>query len=136
MNNDIKITITCREEHDTITTINVFAEQNYTPIFRETFVSSEKPLPPRLIDSKIISAETVGKPGSEQILSSVLQIMKNGVKIDGKAFSQNENDLKSQITDFPIIKKFQEIVGIEFDWNKFHNRREFREYFRKAFCKE
>lgn len=136
MNSDIKITITCSKEQDATTTINVFAEQNYTPIFREAFVSSEKPLPPRLIDRKIISAETIGKPGSEQIISSVLQSIRAGIKIDGKAFTQNENDLKSQITDFPIIEKFQNIVGIEFDWNKFHNRREFREYFRKVFCKE
>ncbi len=131
MNNDIKITITCCEEQDTTTAINVLAEQNYTPIFKEVFVSSEKPLSPRLIDRKIISAETIGKPGSEQILSSVLQSIRAGIKIDGKAFTQNENDLKSQITDFPIIEKFQKIIGIEFDWSKFHNRREFKEYFWK-----
>ena len=51
-------------------------------------------------------------------------------------FTQNENDLKFQITDFPIIKKFEEIANIEFNWSVFHNRREFREYFRKTFCKE
>jgi hypothetical protein len=133
MNNDIKITITCCEEQDTTTAINVLAEQNYAPIFKEVFVSSEKPLSPRLIDRKIISEETIGKPGSEQILSSVLQSIRAGIKIDGKAFTQNENDLKSLITDFPIIEKFQKIIGIEFDWSKFHNRREFREYFRKTF---
>lgn len=136
MNNDIKITITCREEQDSTTAINVIAEQNYTPIFREAFVSNDKLLPPRFIDRKIISAETIGKPGSEQILSSILQVMKSGIKVDGKVFTQNENDLKSQITDFPIIKKFEEIANIEFDWSKFNNRREFREYFRKTFCKE
>lgn len=136
MNSDIKITITCREEQDTTTTINVLAEQNYTPIFKEAFVSNDKLLPPRFIDRKIISAETIGKPGSEQILSSILQAMKNGIKVEGKMFTQNENDLKSQIADFPIIEKFQEIVGIEFDWSKFSNRREFREYFRKSFCYE
>lgn len=136
MNNDIKITITCREEQDSTTTINVIAEQNYTPIFREAFVSNDKLLPPRFIDRKIISAETIGKPGSEQILSSILQAMRSGIKVDGKMFTQNENDLKSQITDFPIIKKFEEIANIEFDWSKFNNRREFREYFRKMCGKE
>lgn len=136
MNNDIKITITCREEQDSTTAINVIAEQNYTPIFREAFVSNDKLLPPRFIDRKIISAETIGKPGSEQILSSILQAMKSGIKVDGKVFTQNENDLKSQITDFPIIKKFEEIANIEFDWSKFSNRREFREYFRKMCGKE
>lgn len=133
MNNDIKITITCSKEQDETTAINVLAEQNYTPIFKEAFVSNDKLLPPRFIDRKIISAETIGKPGSEQILSSILQAMKNGIKVEGKMFTQNENDLKSQITDFPIIEKFQKIADIEFDWRKFNNRREFREYFRKTF---
>lgn len=136
MNNVIKITITCHEEQDATTTINILVEQNYTPIFREAFVSNDKLLPPRLIDRKIISAETIGKPGSEQILSCILQAMKSGIKVDGKVFTQNENDLKSQITDFPIIKKFEEIANIEFDWSIFHNRREFREYFRKMCGKE
>lgn len=131
--NDIKITIACRKEQDETTAINVLAEQNYNPIFKEAFVSNDKLLPPRFIDRKIISAETVGKPGSEQILSSILQAMRSGIKVEGKMFTQNENDLKSQITDFPIIKKFEEIANIEFDWSMFHNRREFREYFRKTF---
>lgn len=134
--NDIKITITCHKEQDETTTINVIAEQNYTPIFREAFVSNDKLLPPRFIDRKIISAETIGKPGSEQILSCILQAMRSGIKVEGKMFTQNEYDLKSQITDFPIIKKFEEIANIEFDWSKFSNRREFREYFRKRFCYE
>lgn len=112
------------------------AEQNYTPIFKEAFVSNDKLLPPRFIDRKIICAETIGKPGSEQILSSILQAMRSGIKVEGKVFTQNENDLKFQITDFPIIKKFEEIANIEFNWSVFHNRREFREYFRKTFCKE
>lgn len=48
-----------------------------------------------------------------------------------RVFTQEELDLKSQITDYPIIKQFEEIAGIEFDWNRFHNRREFKEYFWK-----
>lgn len=134
--NDIKITITCSKEQDETTAINVLTEQNYTPIFKEAFVSNDKLLPPRFIDRKIISTETIGKPGSEQILSSILQAMRSGIKVEGKMFTQNENDLKSQITDFPIIKKFEEIANIEFDWSKFTNRREFREYFRKMCGKE
>ena len=48
-----------------------------------------------------------------------------------RVFTQEELDLKSQITDYPIIKRFEEIAGIELDWNRFHNRREFKEYFWK-----
>ena len=72
-----------------------------------------------------------GKPGAEQVLSNLLELIRNGMKTDGKAYTQSELDLKSQIKDFPIIEKFQEIIGFEFDWSKFHNRREFRTYFMK-----
>lgn len=43
--------------------------------------------------------------------------------------------LKSQITDYPIIKRFEKMAGIEFDWSKFRNRRKFKEYFCKLINK-
>lgn len=64
-----------------------------------------------------------------KFLSNLLELICKGIKTDGKAYTQSEIDLKSQIKDLPIIEKFQEIIGIEFDWSKFHNRREFKEYF-------
>lgn len=70
-----------------------------------------------------------GKPGAEQVLSNLLELIRKGIKTDGKAYIQSELDLKSQIKDLPIIEKFQEIIGYEFDWSKFRNRREFKTYF-------
>lgn len=128
---DTKITIIYKENEDHITDISFTAERNYTPIFTEAFYSTEKPLGVHLIDRKVINGEMPGKPGAEQVLSNLLELIRNGMKTDGKAYTQSELDLKSQIKDFPIIEKFQEIIGIEFDWGKFHNRREFKEYFWK-----
>lgn len=130
---DTKITIIYKENEDHITDISFTAERNYTPIFTEAFYSTEKPLGVHLIDRKVINGEMPGKPGAEQVLSNLLELTRKGIKTDGKAYTQSEIDLKSQIKDLPIIEKFQEIIGIEFDWSKFHNRREFREYFRKTF---
>lgn len=73
--------------------------------------------------------EMPGKPGAEQVLSNLLELICKGIKTDGKAYTQSEIDLKSQIKDLPIIEKFQEIIGYEFDWSKFRNRREFKTYF-------
>lgn len=128
---DTKITIIYKENEDHITDISFTAERNYTPIFTEAFYSTEKPLGVHLIDRKVINGEMPGKPGAEQILSNLLELIRNGMKTDGKAYTQSELDLKSQIKDFPIIEKFQEIIGYEFDWSKFRNRREFRTYFMK-----
>lgn len=126
---DTKITIICKEGEDHITDISFTAEQNYTPIFTEAFLSTEKPLGVHLIERKVINGEMPGKPGAEQVLSNLLELICKGIKTDGKAYTQSEIDLKSQIKDLPIIEKFQEIIGYEFDWSKFRNRREFKEYF-------
>lgn len=128
---DTRITINCEDHGEDCTIIKVTAERNYTPIFTEAFYSTEKPLGVHLIDRKVINGEMPGKPGAEQVLSNLLELTRKGIKTDGKAYTQSEIDLKSQIKDLPIIEKFQEIIGIEFDWSKFHNRREFKEYFWK-----
>ena len=130
---DTKITIVCREGEDHITDISLTAERNYTPIFTEAFSTQEKPLGIHLIEKKDILSENAAKSGAEQILSNLTELIRNSLKMRARVFTQEEFDLKSQITDYPILKRFEKIAGIEFDWSKFNNRREFREYFRKTF---
>lgn len=128
---DTKITIIYKENEDHITDISFTAERNYTPIFTEAFSTQEKPLSVHLIKDKDILSENAAKSGAEQILSNLTELIRNSLKMKARVFTQEELDLKSQITDYPILKKFEEIAGIEFDWNRFHNRREFKEYFWK-----
>lgn len=132
---DTKITIVCKENEDHITDISLTAEQNYTPIFTEAFSTQEKPLSVYLIKDKDILSENAAKSGAEQILSNLTELIRNSLKMRARVFTQEELDLKSQITDYPIIKRFEEIAGIEFDWSKFRNRREFKEYFCKLINK-
>lgn len=120
---DTKITIVCREGEDHITDISLTAERNYTPIFTEAFSTQEKPLSVYLIKDKDILSENAAKSGAEQILSNLTELIRNSLKMRARVFTQEELD-----TDYPIIKRFEEIAGIEFDWNRFHNRREFRAY--------
>lgn len=126
---DTKITIVCREGEDHITDISLTAERNYTPIFTEAFSTREKPLSVYLIKDKDILSENAAKSGAEQILSNLTELIRNSLKMRARVFTQEELDLKSQIKDLPIIEKFQEIIGCEFDWSKFRNRREFKKYF-------
>lgn len=130
---DTKITVVCEEGEDHITDISLTAERNYTPIFTEAFSTQEKPLGIHLIEKKDILSENAAKSGAEQILSNLTELIHNSLKMRARVFTQEELDLKSQITDYPILKRFEKIAGIEFDWSKFNNRREFREYFRKTF---
>lgn len=132
---DTKITIVCREGEDHITDISLTAERNYTPIFTEAFSTQEKPFNVYLVNDKDILSENAAKSGAEQILSNLTELIRNSLKMRARIFTQEELDLKSQITDYPIIKRFEEIAGIEFDWSKFSNRREFKEYFCKLINK-
>ena len=128
---DTRITINCEDHGEDCTIIKVTAERNYTPIFTEAFSTQGKPLSVHLIKDKDILSENAAKSGAEQILSNLTELIRNSLKMRARVFTQEELDLKSQITDYPIIKQFEEIAGIEFDWNRFHNRREFKEYFWK-----
>ena len=125
---DTRITIVYNEGEDHVTDISFKAERNYTPIFTEAFSTQEKPLSVHLIGEKDILSENAAKSGAEQILSNLTELIRNSLKMEARIFTQEELDLKSQITDYPIIKRFEDIAGIEFDWNRFHNRREFRAY--------
>lgn len=126
---DTRITINCEDHGEDCAIIKVTAERDYKPIFTEVFYSTEKPLGVHLIEKKVINGEMPGKPGAEQILSNLLELIRNGMKTDGKAYTQSELDLKSQIKDFPIIEKFQEIIGYEFDWSKFVTAESLRSIF-------
>lgn len=126
---DTKITIIYMENEDHITDICLTAERNYTPIFTEAFSTQEKPLNVYLIKDKDILSENAAKGGAEQILSNLTELIRNSLKMKARVFTQEELDFKSQITDYPIIKRFEEIIGCEFDWSKFRNRREFKKYF-------
>ncbi len=119
---DTKITIIYKENEDHITDISLTAERDCKPIFTEAFSTQEKPLSVHLIKDKDILSENAAKSGAEQILSNLTELIRNSLKMRARVFTQEELDLKSQITDYPIIKRFEEIAGIEFDWNRFHNR--------------
>lgn len=97
-----KITIIYKENEDHITDISLTAERNYTPIFTEAFSTQEKPLNVYLIKDKDILSENAAKSGAEQILSNLTELIRNSLKMRARVFTQEELDLKSQITDYPI----------------------------------
>lgn len=97
---DTKITIIYKENEDHITDISLTAERNYTPIFTEAFSTQEKPLNVYLIKDKDILSENAAKSGAEQILSNLTELIRNSLKMRARVFTQEELDLKSQITDY------------------------------------
>lgn len=101
--------------------IKILAEQNFNPLFSETFLSVDKPLALHLIDKETISGEDACKSASTAILSNLLEIIQKAHKDSSHIFTQKELDLKSEFIDLPRIEQFEEIAGIKFDHSKFHN---------------
>lgn len=109
---DTRITINCEDHGEDCTIIKVTAERDYKPIFTEAFYSTEKPLGVHLIERKVINGEMPGKAGSEQVLSNLTELIRRGIKTDGKAYTQSEIDLKSQIKDLPIIESSKRLLVV------------------------
>ena len=128
---DTRITINGED----YTIIKVTAERDYKPIFTEAFSTQEKPLNVYLIKDKDILSENAAKSGAEQILSNLIEFIRNSQLMSARVLPKKNWILKSQITDYPIIKRFEKMAGIEFDWSKFRNRRKFKEYFCKLINK-
>lgn len=107
---DTKITIIYKENEDHITDISFTAERNYTPIFTEAFSTQEKPLSVYLIKDKDILSENAAKSGAEQILSNLTELIRNSLKMRARVFTQEELDLKSQITDYLYSKSLRRLL--------------------------
>ena len=128
---ETRIIIHCSDIDEVTKKLKILAEQNFNPLFSETFLSVDKPLALHLIDKETISGEDACKSASAAILSNLLGIIQKADKDSSHIFTQKELDLKSEFIDLHRIEQFEEIAGIKFDHSKFHNRREFRAYFKK-----
>lgn len=128
---ETRIIIHCSDIDEVTKKLKILAEQNFNPLFSETFLSVDKPLALHLINKETISGEDACKSASAAILSNLLGIVLKANKDSSHIFTQKELDLKSEFIDLPRIEQFEEIAGVKFDHSKFHNRREFRAYFKK-----
>lgn len=81
---DTRITINCEDHSEDCTIIKVTAERDYKPIFTEAFLSTEKSLGVHLIERKVINGKMPEKPGSEQVHSNLLELIRKGIKTDGR----------------------------------------------------
>ena len=133
---DTRITILATQDKNSVTDIRLTAERDYKPIFSEAFSTTSTLTGIHLTGTRDIMCEDAADSGSRKVLSELLELISGGLKTDGHVYTDNEIELKSQIKDYPVIKRFEEIVGVSFDWSKFNNAQEFRTYFQRLINKE
>lgn len=117
-------------EEEGITKINVEARRNDRYCFYESFTTEEKPVDVHLFTDKEISEEQAYKSVSVEVLTRLLEEIIGGKK----TFAKKPNEIEEAIRfglDLPVIKAFERIANVEFDYSKFKTLIEFQSYYRK-----
>lgn len=127
--NESSITIRWEKNSDNCTDISVNGDIDYQTYFRESFLSLDSL--PTLYDvgEDKTKSESAVKSATISLLTQLIDIIGNSNKTIGQIVSEKERDTKFPFTDLIVIRKFAQIVGIDFDERRFRNRREFRMYF-------
>ena len=134
--NESSITIRWEKNPEGGTEIKVEGNKEYTPYFREAFLTVETPYAVNYVTERETSGENAQKSATIALLSNLIKIIQNSNKTNGTLINEKEHSLKFPLTDLITIRKFAEITGIEIDETKFRNRREFQMYFRSLMKEE
>lgn len=121
-------------DEEGVTKINVEARRNDRYCFYESFTTEEKPVDVHLFTNKEISEEQAYKSVSVEVLTQLLEEIIGGKKIFAKKPNEIEEAIRFSL-DLPIIKAFERIANIEFDYSKFKTLREFQVYYRNLMNK-
>lgn len=129
--NESSITIRWEKNPDGSTDISVSGDKDYTPHFREAFLSLDRLQSLHDITERETSGESAGNSATIALLTQLIEIIRKSDKTNGQVITEQMRNSKFPFTDMPLIRRFTEIAGIKFDERKFRNRREFQMYFRE-----
>lgn len=121
-------------EEEGITKINVEARRNDRYCFYESFTTEEKPVDVHLFTDKEISEEQAYKSVSVEVLTRLLEEIIGGKKIYSKKPNEIEEAIRFSL-DLPVIKAFERLANVKFDYTKFKTLREFQVYYRNLMNK-
>lgn len=115
-------------DEEGVTKTNVEARRNDRYCFYESFTTEEKPVDVHLFTDKEISEEQAYKSVSVEVLTRLLEEIIGGKKTFAKKPNEIEEAMRFSL-DLPVIKAFERIANVEFDYSKFKTLREFQRYF-------
>lgn len=117
-------------EEESVTKINVEARRNDRYCFYESFTTEEKPVDVHLFTDKEISEEQAYKSVSVEVLTRLLEEIIGGKKTFAKKPNEIEEAIRFSL-DLPVIKAFERLANVKFDYTKFKTLREFQSYYRR-----
>lgn len=110
-----------------ISEIKVLASRNGLPVFSEEFKSEEKPLGVHLYQSRDIESYDTEHSASLASISALAATISRSVKTSGKVISEDSDDLWRVKH---VIREFEKLANVRFDYNRFKSVREFQQYFK------
>lgn len=131
MINRTTITIEQVEESDDTRRITVSGNKNGYSFFYESFEArNDKPLDISTIDSQKVENHNPFNSASRKSLQKLLADINTSQKTDGRYIGTKEADIKFPILGMNVIRNFEKLANVEFDYSKFRTTEEFQRYFR------
>lgn len=131
MINRTTITIEQVEESDNTRRITVSGNKNGYSFFYESFEArNDKPLDISIIDSQKVESHNPFDSASRKSLQKLLADINTSRKTDGRYVGTKETDIKFPILGMNVIRNFEKLANVEFDYSKLRTAEEFQRYFR------
>jgi len=123
----VNVSIEHVADNENVSEIKVSTSRNGLPVFSEEFRSTEKPLGVHLYPSRDIESYYTERSASLASISALATIISRSVKTSGKVFEEDNDDLWRVKH---IIREFEKLVNVRFDYSRFKTIREFQQYFK------
>lgn len=123
----VNVSIEQVADNEGVSEIKVLASQNGLPVFSEEFKSKDKPFGVHLYSSKDVESYDTAHSASLASISALASTISRSVKTSGKVIEDESYDLW-RVNH--IIREFERLVNVRFDYNRFKTIREFQQYFK------
>ena len=132
MINRTTITIEQVEDSDGTRRITVSGNKNGYSFFYESFeATSDKPLDISTVDSQKVENHNPFDSASRKSLQKLLADINTSRKTDGRYIGTKETDIKFPILGMNVIRNFEKLANVKFDYDRFKTVEEFQCYFRE-----
>lgn len=122
----VNVSIEQVADKEGVSEIKVMASRNGLPVFSEGFKSEDKLLGVHLYRSKDIESYDTEHSASLASISALAATISHSVKTSGKVMLEDNDDLWRVKH---VIREFEKLANVRFDYSRFKSVREFQQYF-------
>ena len=128
------ITIEQMEYDDDRHEITISGEVDGYLKFFETFdTSKQQPIKIFEVTRKDIDSYKTNECATPKFLLRIFNLLMKSKKTDGRMIDENESNLKFPFSSQAVIRNFERLAKIKFDYSKFHSLKQFQDYLKNTF---